>query len=512
MEKKPIIKELNKIVGKRNVYDKKSQVICYRFGNVIDYRFKSTSALPDFVLTPQSTSHVSAILKLANKYKIPVVPWGGGTDFTGANSPVKGGMVIDMKNFEDVKLNKKENYIVAGSGAPLISITEEAEKNGFLFPHEIATQKSATIGGAIATNSFGYRSGRYRSIRNLILGIEAVLPNGEIIRTKPLFKTSTGYDLVSLMVGSEGTLGIITEVTLRVFPKPESREIFTYIFNSFNDGFKACTEIWRKLTPEFFALGELSFLKESKTPITFFTKSSDSKFFSSYLNHRYINPSLFGQFMELIISRLPQTGRLLRYVNRTILKKNCIAILTVGFEGKREVVKIKKHRLKAMVKPEGGVRIEDDSFYRDRFKSFAKLKEIIEDHFPENKDDFYLATFDLSLPTGEVIKAHSIVNKVLRRYKTIHILYSELYSSIFTLGFDLLIERKDGDEYFNFLNEITAEILKLGGSLSFAHGIGTRFLPFIGKDLGESYLNFMKKVKNALDPLNILNPGKLGDF
>jgi FAD/FMN-containing dehydrogenase len=213
-----IKKELTRIVGEDNIFTKEIQRFCYRFGNVIDYRLEAPTFIPDCVVKPESAEQISSILILANKNEIPVVAWGGGTDFTGANSPIKGGIVLDMKNFDNVEVNEKENYITAGAGTTLINLTKEAEKKGLLFPHEIATQKTATIGGAIATNSFGYRSGRYRSIRNLILGIEAILPTGEIIKTKPLFKTSSGYDLVSILVGSEGTLGI--------FPDARRKRIF----------------------------------------------------------------------------------------------------------------------------------------------------------------------------------------------------------------------------------------------------------------------------------------------
>jgi hypothetical protein len=415
-----------------------------------------------------------------------------------------------MKKFDIARVNKKEKNITAGSGTTLFQLSELAEKANLLFPHEITTQQSATIGGAISTNSFGYRSGKFRSLRNLILGIEAVLPTGEIIKTKPLFKTSTGYDLASLLIGSEGTLGITTEVTLRLFSKPESREFSTYLFNSFDDGFKAGEKIWEDFDPDFFALGELGFLRYSQTPVTFFIKTSDSKVISNYLHSKYSKSSLSGKILGKIFSIIPQTRQMFRYVDNSVSKISCLSVLTVGFEGENKIVKIKRDKTASLAKKFGGIEFNDESFYRERFKSFAKLKEIIIDHFPDHSQNFNLVTFDLSIPKNQVIRMKEVLNQLLGKYKSIYMLYSELYSSISTLGLDLIVADKNNEEYFNFLDELANKTTELGGSLSFAHGIGTRFLPYLEKDLGENYLNFMRKIKSALDPLDILNPGKMG--
>jgi len=510
--KEELFGELQKIVGSENVFAERTQLLRYRYGNVVDYRFEDPSFLPDFVIKPESAEQISSIVKLANKHKMAVVAWGGGTDFTGANSPIKGGIVIDMKNMDTVEVNQEEKSIVSGAGATLFKLSEAAEEAGMLFAHEITTQKSATIGGAIATNSFGYRSGKYRSIRNLISGIEAVLPTGEIIKTKPLFKTSTGYDLASLLVGSEGTLGITTEVTMRLYSKPEAREISTYIFNSFEDGFMAGEEIRDGMSPDFFSLGELSFLRYSENPETFFINSAESGLLSKYLRMRYPAPSSSARILERIFLLIPGVRQLISIVDDSISKKGCMAVLTVGFEGEEKSVKAATKQAKSKAQSYGGAQFEDDSFYRDRFKSFVKLKGIIEDHFPDQKQDFSLATFDLSIPKSQVIKMKDTIKDLLKNYGSIHMLYSELYSSISTLGIDLIVEAGNKGEYQNFLDELAEKTFEAGGSISFAHGVGTRFLPYLEKDVGENYIQFMKKIKSALDPNNVLNPGKMGDF
>jgi glycolate oxidase len=513
MEKDKIKNELIKIVGQENVFTEKAQRLCYRFGNVVEYRLAPPTFFADYVVKPLTTEQVSSILKLANKYEIPVVPWGGGTDFTGANSPIKNGIVLDMKALNDIKINTEEQSITVGAGSTLLRITEEAEKNGFLFQHELTIQPSATIGGAISTNSFGYRTGKYRSIRNLILGIEAVLPSGDIIKTKPLFKTSTGYDPISLLVGSEGTLGIITEVTLKLVPMPESRKIISYIFDSFETGFKAIKDIQNTIIPDFFVLTELSFLKYSEFPAEFIAKNLNSRLISEYVQLKYIRKSTSAELLEKILSNLPYANQIIRYIDNTLEGEGCLTLLIIGFEGEKTIVKRKVKVIDKIAKSFGGFKFKDTSEYKKQFSShLERFREIIFDQFPEYSQSFRIATFDISSLPSKVVSVKEILHKLVKNYENIKLVDIELFSSLVNINFEVIFPSNEGDSYFKFFEELNVEILKLGCSLSFAHGIGTRFLPYLRADIGEEQLIVMNKIKRALDPKNILNPGKIGDF
>lgn len=506
-----VLKELIKIVGPDKIFTEKTQRICYRFGNVLEHRLNPPSFLPDFVVKIKSVEEISSILKCANKYKVPVVAWGGGTDFVGANSPIKGGIVLDMKGLNKIQINKEENFVEAGAGTTLLRITEEAEKSGFLFPHEIISQPGATLGGSIATNSVGYRSGKYRYVRNLILGIEAVLPTGEIIRTKPLFKTSTGYDLVSLLVGSEGTLGIITKATLRLDPKPERREMLFYLFNSFEDGFSAAKEIHSKITPDMFNITELSFLKYSCNTIKFLDKYMDSKLMSRYLHLRYIKKNNLGKILEKILSSNPLTGKAVRYLDNTIKGNNCITVLMIGIEGESRVVKSKKHVVNTVAKSFGGLKFDNKSFYEKRFVFYHEEGRDIIQNYTTQIQDPIMATFDFSLPISNIKEMKGAIHEIIKRYNKIKMIDIVLHSSLSSMGVDLIISTLSKREYSHFFKELRHEVLKLNGSLSFAHGIGTKLLPYLEGDIGLEYINTMHKIKKALDPNNILNPGKIGD-
>lgn len=512
MDKTTIKDELEKIVGSENVFTELAERLPYRYGNVVEYRIEAPKFLPDFVVKPSSAKQISEILKLANRFKIPVVPWGGGTDFTGANSPVKGGIVIDMKNLNKIEINREEQYVRVGAGAILLRITEEAEKNGFLFPHEITTQPSATLGGSIATNSFGHRSGPYRHIRSLILGIEVVMPTGEIVKMKPLFKTSMGYDLTSLLTGSEGTLGIITETTMRIIPKPETREFSFYLFNSFQEGLNASREIHSNITPEFFDLVELSFLKYSKHSVEFLKEYMKSSLLSKYLHSKYMQNSIYGRVLEKILSRIPPTKKVVKYLNKTIKKESCLSILTVGFEGEKEAVNTRMNIANKIAKSQGGVKFEDKTYYEKRFQRSHEMFEGILPHLEISSANRYgYMILDISIPVTKVEETTEKIHNLTQEYEDIQLFDIDLYSSLSTLGIDLLIPIDKPHIHPEFFKELKEHVLRVDGSLSFAHGVGTRLLPHLEDELSKEYTAVMKKIKTTFDPNNILNPGKLGD-
>jgi glycolate dehydrogenase FAD-linked subunit len=477
MNRDEIKKELIRILGKNKVFTDKAHLLCYRFGNVVEYRLNPPDFLADFVVRPDSTDQVSLIVKLANGYGFPVIAWGGGTDFTGANSPIKGGIVIDMKGLNRIEVDKEESHITAGAGATLLSITEEAEKNGLLFPYEITSQPSATLGGAMATNALGFMSGDCRYIRNVIMGIEAVLPTGEVIRTKPLYKTSVGYDLNSMFIGSEGTLGIVTEATLMLISKPESRVISTFLLPNFEEANKVAVEIYRLLHPEFFDLLELSFIKYLPP------KSGLSELFGVTLPGDFLDRNTYGGYP---------------------------VILTIGFEGIEGVVEAKCTKLEGLIRGRG-IKIEND-YYAKRFIKYHEGFKNVLDLIPVSLEEYTYATFDISLPLGKITEMRNVVYRILNENYEVYLLSIDLYSNPTVMAMDFLVPLKNKSTYFELFKQIYGNTFELGGAISAADGIGVRLQCLTESDLGKECVAVMNKIKKALDPNKTLNPGKLGDF
>lgn len=506
-----IVKELEEIVGFGNVYTKLSERIPYRFGNLVDFHIKPPDFLADFIVKPKSTQEVSKIIKLANKEKIPVTPWGGGTDLTGANSPIDGGIVLDMKGLNNINVDKHGHYITAGGGTILIDLTIESEKHNFLFPHELVTQASATVGGCIATNSFGHRSGRYRSINNLLLAIEFVSPTGEVIKTKPLFRNAIGYDLASLMTGSEGTLGVITEATFMLLPQPKTREFVFYMFDSLENGINAAKELNQDFTPEYFDLMELSLLRYSKTKVDLLKRYLKSKTLEDYIHSKYVESSLYGSILERIIETVPLTRQITKHIEATMKGNGCLSMMSIGFEGTNEVVKTKVRMLDGIARKHGGLKFEDQTYYEKRFGGILEHTREVLIHVNEaNMDENSLSTLDVTIPIPNVIKLSGMIHTLVKKYKNIQLIDIDLYSHMTTIGMDLLVRIDKQKEYEEFMRELKSEISKLGGSLSFAHGAGIRFMRDMDVVHDKTYLEMMWNIKKSVDPNNIMNPNKIG--
>ena len=507
------VRQLEGIVGIGNVYTRLQERLPYRFGYVTEFRYKPPKFIADCVIKPKNTKEVAEVVKLANREKIPVTAWGGGTDFTGANSPIKGGIVLDMKSLNNVEVNTKEHYITAGGGAILLDLTNAAEKHNLLFPHELTTQPSATVGGCIATNSFGHRSGSYRSIKNLILSMEIVLPTGEIIKTKPMFRNAMGYDITTLMVGSEGTLGIITEATFRLLPQPETREFTFYLFDSLGSGFKAAEEIRGNISSEYFDLVELSLLKYSKTKVEFLKRYIKSKTVEDYLHSKYVESSLYGSIVERIIENTPMTKQLTKHLEKTMKGEGYLTIMTLGYEGPKEIVYKKVRIADNIAKKFEGLKFEDDEYYKKRFGgTLEHMQEMLIHVNESNLEKNALSTLDIGVPHNKIIEFIKAIHKLSKKYKSIQLLDIDVYSHSTALGIDFLVNLEKQKEYDMFMKEIKDKVTKFGGSLSFAHGVGIRFVKDMKTMYDQPYIEVMKKIKDSLDPNGILNPGKLGGY
>src|SRR5262249_36427976 len=202
---------------------------------------------PLAVVRPGSTVEVVSLVALARRHHIPLVPYGGGTGLMAGALSVRPGIVVDMKRMDRVlEVDEQELTVRVQSGARLRPLGEKLAEHGLLLGHDPWSIAVATVGGAIGTNGLGYLGGRYGAMGAQVLGLEVVLGTGEVMRTPPLRKRSTGPDLTRFFVGAEGTRGIVTEATLRVFPQPQQRALIGFSFPDFLAGFRALLEMQRR--------------------------------------------------------------------------------------------------------------------------------------------------------------------------------------------------------------------------------------------------------------------------
>ena len=207
---------------------------------------------------PSSTDEVRRIVLLANEEKVPIIPYGGGSGLMGGALSVRAGIVIDLRRLDRVlEVDTEARSTRVQAGTVLEELEKRLNRENFILGHDPWTLPVATVGGAISTNSMGYRGGLYGSMGQQVLGLEAVLPNGEVLRTRAVPKSSAGIDLKSLFIGAEGCFGIITDATIRIFPAPEQQVLHALRFESFEVGYHAIQEMFRqRLKPAVLDFGD----------------------------------------------------------------------------------------------------------------------------------------------------------------------------------------------------------------------------------------------------------------
>ena len=236
---KDIKEALIEIVGQQNFTDLLIDLVSYSYdASGHDHR-------PDAAVWPADAKQVSLILNMAEKHRIPVIPRGAGTGLAGAAVPVLGGLVMDMCRMNriiDIKIS--DRLIVVQPGVVYADLQKALAPYGFFFPPDPASGKVCTVGGNVATNAGGIRGAKYGVTRDYVLGLEVVLPGGRIMRTgSSCMKSVSGYDLTRLFVGSEGTLGVVTEIIFKINPKPTATKTGLACFTSLKDAGQAVTDI-----------------------------------------------------------------------------------------------------------------------------------------------------------------------------------------------------------------------------------------------------------------------------
>src|SRR5690625_4926460 len=235
-----VFKQLEKVVGEENVEKEQASLLAYSYDSTAQFQ-----ALPDAVVAPRTTEEVSQIVQLCNEHHIPIIPRGSGTNLCAGTSPLEGGIVLLLKNVDKIIEIDQENLTVTTQpGVTTQDLRTAASEVGLFYPPDPGSMHISQIGGNIGENSGGLRGLQYGVTGDYVLGLEVVLPNGEIIRTGgKLAKDVAGYDLTSLFVGAEGTLGVITEATLKLLPKPTYKRTMLALYHDIEEAAETVSAI-----------------------------------------------------------------------------------------------------------------------------------------------------------------------------------------------------------------------------------------------------------------------------
>jgi len=455
------IEELTTIVGKANISTDKSEMEGYSYDETpLVKRY-----FPQVVVKPRDTEAVAKLLALANEKSIPVTPRGAGTGVSGGCIPVYGGILLSLERMNRILEIDRENFVaVVEPGVTLSELINQVEQQGLYYPL-YPGEMTATIGGNVATNAGGMNAVKYGVTRHNVLGLEAVLPNGEIIQTGGKFvKCSTGYDLTQLIAGSEGTLAVITKVILKLTTKPAKREVLFAPFTSLQNAIDAVPEILRlKMTP----IG-IEFMERSIIEIS-----------EKYLD-REIPYHQYDAFLMLIMDGESE-DEIYEYfsdVEEISRQHGAIECLVPGSE------RAKRRLLDAREK-----------FYH-AIKRYAPMELV-----------------DVVVPRSKIAEFVRRVKEISEEHRTPIIVYGHAGDgNVHLHPVCLNMSRAEWDKRLpQILRDIYHAGVSFGGAISGEHGIGLDKKAYLPIQMDEALLNLMKNIKQAFDPNNILNPGKIFD-
>jgi glycolate oxidase len=451
-----IIQILRDIVGADNVSTDKADLICH------SYDATQQKHLPDVVVYPATAAEISLILKMANTEKVPVFPRGAGSGFTGGSLPTKGGIVLVTSRMDRILRIDEENLVAeVEPGVVTEQFQQAVEKVGLFYPPDPASLKFSTLGGNVAECAGGPRCVKYGVTKDYILGLEIVTPQGDIIRTGgQTMKGVVGYDLTKLMVGCEGTLGVITRIIIKLLPLPEAKKTMLVLFDSIDGA----------------AQGVSAIIRGKIIPTTL----------------EFMDATTIDCVRQATGLQIPAAAR---------------AVLIIEVDGDRDLIERQAKRILDIVAPLGVVETrvaqtpaESEDIWKVRRQVSPSLRKVNPDKFNE----------DICVPRSRVPEMIRAIEAIASKYEIPIVNFGHAGDG--NIHVNVMIDSSvpgELEKAEKAIEEIFAETLKLDGTMSGEHGVGITKAPYIPMELDPAAVAYMKTIKRALDPNNILNPGKI---
>lgn len=458
---KHVINELEKIVGKAYVLYDKDTLEKYSSDETEDYKF-----FPEVVAIPRTTKEVSLILKLCNTHKIPLTPRGAGTGLSGGALPVNKGVLLSMERFNEIISIDSSNYQVTTEPGVITQVLqEEVAKQGMFYPPDPASKGSCFIGGNLAENSGGPKAVKYGVTNEYVLNLEVVLPTGEIIYTGAnVLKNATGYNLTQLIVGSEGTLGIITKAVLKLLPLPKFDLLMLVPFYSAEQACQAVAAIFNKgIVPSGLEFMERNALEWGAAYL------GDQTLINDKAIEAHLLIEVDGNHLENLYSDC-------EIINEVLKNYKCGEILFA----EDTVQKEKLWKIRRVV----GEAVKFKSVYKEE---------------------------DTVVPRAALPTLLKGVKNIGNKYGFESVCYGHAGDG--NLHVNIIKGKLTEEQWSNGLKKGIEEIfnlcVELGGTISGEHGIGYVQKEFMSIAFSKSALELQKNIKKLFDPNNILNPGKI---
>ena len=451
---KTVKNELERIVGSGNASFEKEDLLCY------SYDATNEAHMPEGVVFPGTPEEVSLILKMANSEAFPVIPRGAGTGFTGGSVPVDGGVVLSLERMNKViDIDAANLTAVVEPGVVTWEFQHEVEALGLFYPPDPTSLKFSTIGGNIAECAGGPRAIKYGVTRDYVLGLEVVLPTGEIINTGVrTVKGVVGYDLTRLIVGSEGTLGVVTKATLRLLPAPASVVSLLAVFADV----KAA------------ALAVAAIIEARMIPSTLEIMDSTSV-----------------KCVQEYSDKLSGAG----------------SILLIEVDGPLEATASEAAAVEAVCRSNGASKVyraTDKYEVKDLWKARRSISPALFKLKPNKINE------DVVVPRSKITELMAGIEGIAARRGLVIACFGHAGDG--NIHMNVMFDKSDLKEAAS-ANEAVREAfeltLALGGTISGEHGVGTTKAGYLSMELGPVEIETMRRIKEVFDPKAILNPGKI---
>jgi glycolate oxidase len=453
---KKTYKALEKIVGPENITSRETDLECYA------YDATQWKARPEAVVFPADTGEISEILKLANLHRFPVVPRGAGSGMSGGSVPIQGGVVLVLLRLNRIKSVDESNFLaIVEPGVITRDLQQAVEAKGLFYPPDPSSYQFSTLGGNAAECAGGGRAVKYGVTRDYVLGLEAVLPSGEVIRTGvQTAKGVVGYDLTRLLVGSEGTLGIMTELTLKLIPLPEARQTILAFFDSLDLASQTVVEIFRaRILPSI-----LEFMDHSSITCV----------------EEYLHMGLPTKAQAMLLIEVDGDHEAV-VRQGALIEQTCLGL---GAQGVKKASTAK----------------EAESLWKAR-RSVSPAVFRLRPHKINE---------DIVVPRDKIPEAINRFQEIGRRFDLLIISFGHAGDG--NIHVNVMYDKKNPGESqraHEAVTEIFKSVMELGGTLSGEHGVGLTKAPFLSLELNPALIDLMKKIKDLFDPHHILNPGKI---
>lgn len=451
---KSIIQELQEVVGEGRCLTAPEDLLVYSHDVFAERK-------PDIVVLPQTAEEVSKVLKIANREGIPVTPRGSATGLSGMCVPERGGIVMAMSKMNRIlEISPEDRLAVVEPGVITNDLQVAVEEQGLFYPPDPASQTICQIGGNVATNAGGPRCVKYGVTRDYLLGLEAVLPSGEIIKTggRPI-KNVTGYDVTRLLCGSEGTLAVITKIIVKLIAKPEARRTLLVAFHSIDD---------------------------ASTTVS-----------------RIMAAGIVPRALELMDQRYIANCENLY---RLGLPTDAAAMLIIEVDGFLETVDRQARIVKEFCKKQGAfdIKLAQSEEEADRMWMARKLGSVALYRLSKT-----MVTEDATVPISKIPEMVRRLKEIEKKYNiTIYLLAHAGDGNMHPLLTYDPGNKEEAERVDNLVREIFEASISLGGTLTGEHGIGLAKKAFIPLEVSPAEVQVWRNIKYSFDPQGILNPGK----